>query len=80
MGLLLRVSDIEDGSSEWPPMADSGQAILTTGNRYPKECITETNLAVMVVRRTGKAAGRGGAAKSKEWYGLLSLLVDVASG
>ena len=47
-------------------MADSGQANLTTGNRYPEERISEMNPAAVVVRRTGEAAGRGGAAKSTE--------------
>ena len=55
-------------------MADFDQAPLTTGNRYPEELIAETNSAAMVVRRTGKAAGRGGAAKSTEWYGFVHLV------
>ena len=50
------------------PMADSGQAPLTIGNRYHEERIVETNPEAVVARRTGKASGRGGTAKSTEWY------------
>ena len=57
-------------------MAISGLVALVAGGWDHRERTDETNLMEATGRRTGKAAGRGGAVKSRQRYDQIHLFIS----